>query len=436
MDLARIRHRMRESQEIVIVGAGQGGLSVSYFLAKSRINHVVLERGLIGDSWKSRRWDSFCLVTPNWSIKLPGAHYSGDAPDGFMPRDEFTDYLEIWANGFGAPVRTGVEVHRIRRDDAGARRFALETSAGPMSADIVVVATATYQKPSVPAVARDIADTCLQIHAEGYKNPTQAIGAAVLVVGSGQTGCQIAEDFLREGRRVFLSVGKTGRLPRRYRGRDCIEWQAEMGTLDRTPDMLETPDHRFKSDPHVSGRDGGATVSLNRFRKRGAVLLGRLRSASGDLLRFKDNLRECIDYADEFAAGVNASVDRHIESTGQIAPRHSPREIADEYWPAGLTAKSPETLSLSDSGIGTVIWATGFNFDFSWIDFPVVDASGYPRTESGASSVPGLFFCGLNWMTKRKSGILYGVEEDARAVADRIKKLKLAESGPAAWKVA
>ena len=427
---------MREFHDIVIVGAGQGGLSVSYFLARSRIAHVVLERGCIGDSWKSRRWDSFCLVTPNWSIKLPGAHYSGDVPDGFMPRDEFVDYLEAWAKGFGAPVRTGIDVRRIGRDFTGAGRFILDTSAGPMSAGMVVVATATYQKSSIPAAAREIPDACVQLHAERYKNPSQAGEGAVLVVGSGQTGCQIVEDFLRAGRKVYLSVGKTGRLPRRYRGKDCIEWQAEMGTLDRTPDMLETPGHRFKSDPHVTGRDGGATVSLNQFRKRGVTLLGRLKSASGGILRFEDSLRECIEYADEFASGVYASIDRHIQSTGQVAPSRAPCENADEYWPPGLNARSPEVLSLSESGIGTVIWATGFKFDFSWVEFPVTDSAGYPRTERGESSEPGLFFCGLNWMTKRKSGILYGVEDDARSVANKILKMQGAGSASTAREIA
>ncbi|MCY4460564.1 MAG: NAD(P)-binding domain-containing protein [Albidovulum sp.] len=423
---------MPEFHEIAIVGAGQGGLSVSYFLAMNRIEHLVLERGCIADSWKSRRWDSFCLVTPNWSIRLPGAHYSGDAPEGFMLRDDFVDYMEAWAKGFGAPVRTGIDVRRIGRDGSGSARFALETSAGPILADIVVVATATYQKPSLPAAARGLSDSCLQMHAEQYRNPVQSGDGAVLVVGSGQTGCQIVEDFLRAGQKVYLSVGKTGRLPRRYRGRDCIEWQAEMGTLDRTPDMLDSPGHRFRSDPHVTGRDGGATVSLNSFRKRGVSLLGRLRSAEGDLLRFEDSLGECIEYADEFATGVNESVDRHVRSTGRFAPDHDPRDDADDFWPPGRKANSLDNLSLSDAGIDTVIWATGFEFDFSWIDFPVTDSFGYPRTEAGASSEPGLFFCGLNWMTKRKSGILYGVGEDARTVAEKILKLRQEGSAPAA----
>ena len=281
------------------------------------------------------------------------------------------------------------------------------------------MATGTYQKPKVPAAAEKLPEGILQLHAESYKNPGQAADGAVLLVGSGQTGCQIAEDFLRAGRQIYLSVGRSGRLPRRYRGKDCLEWQAEMGTLDRTPDMLDGPTDRFKGDPHVTGRDGGSSVSLYGLHRRGALLLGRLVSAYGDALSFDGSLASNIAYADRFASDLSASVDAHIDATAQSAPA-TEQDPGNADWPPDIPVPDIRTLSLKNAGIGSVIWATGFDYDFSWIEFPVLDEWGYPVARNGATRVPGLFFCGLNWMTWRKSGILYGVAEDALAVSERI----------------
>ncbi len=415
MDGRPARGMTCESHEIVIVGAGQGGLSVSYFLRRAGIEHLVVDRAETAGAW-SRRWDSFCLVTPNWTVRLPGAQYAGAEPDGFMRRDEFVRYMRSWADGFGAPVRSGVEVTRIAEARTARRRFRIETSAGALAADAVVVATATYQTPRVPALARRLPPGVKQLHADSYRAPGQAEPGAVLVVGSGQTGCQVAEDFLRDGREVFLSVGRSGRLPRRYRGRDCLCWQAEMGTLDRTPDMLASPADRFLGDPHLTGRDGGASVSLYGFHRRGVRLLGRLRSVTGGTLGLDARLPESVFAADRFAAEVRESIDSHIARTGGSA-RPARAEPGDDDWPADEPVPTTPTVDLAASGIRTVVWATGFLHDFSWIEFPVTDSTGYPVTVGGSTRVPGLFFCGLNWMTRRKSGILYGVGEDARRVS-------------------
>lgn len=413
---------MPERCGAVVIGAGQGGLSTSYFLKAAGIEHVVLDRGGIGDSWKNRRWDSFCLVTPNWTIKLPGWKHGSLDPHGFVGRDEFVRRMEEWASDFSAPVRCCVEVSNLRSSSTGRSRFVLDTTAGDIEADAVVVATGTYQKPKVPAVAAKFPEGILQLHAESYKNPGQAADGAILLVGSGQTGCQIAEDFLRVGRQVYLSVSRSGRLPRRYRGKDCLEWQAEMGTLDRTPDMLDGPTDRFKGDPHVTGRDGGSSVSLYGLHRRGARLLGRLVSACGDALSFDGSLASNIAYADRFASDLNAAVDAHIDASAQAALA-AELDPANADWPQDVPVPDIRTLSLKDAGIGSVIWATGFDYDFSWIEFPVLDEWGYPVARNGATRVPGLFFCGLNWMTWRKSGILYGVSEDARAVSARIARV-------------
>ena len=410
---------MPKHHKAVIIGAGQAGLSVSYFLTKAGLPHVAFDKGTVANSW-SERWDSFSLVTPNWSINLPGHPYRGDDPNGFMPRDEFIDYMTQWAVGFDAPIRSGTTVNDITQHENG---FALATSAGPVTSQAVIVATSTHQHLKVPAVADCLPAHVTQMHAMSYKNPSQvAADQAVLVVGSGQTGCQIVEDLLRAGRTVYLCVGHTGRLPRRYRGRDCIAWQRDMKLLDRTPDMLESPAHRFVGDPHVSGRDGGTTISLHDFHRRGVTLLGRLENATDDNFLLGKTLSDELQFADAFAARFYASVDAYIADTNLDAPLPTTQELAGGPLDDDRPIEQLQTLNAVDAGISTVIWATGFSFDFSWIDFPVTDAFGYPVTQSGATSADGLYFCGLNWMTKRKSGILYGAADDAKIVADVVVK--------------
>ncbi|MCR9135699.1 MAG: NAD(P)-binding domain-containing protein [Alphaproteobacteria bacterium] len=416
---------MHEHHNVVIVGAGQGGLSVSYYLTKNAVPHILLDRGGVAHAWKAHRWDSFCLVTPNWSVDLPGLPYSGPDPSGFMPRDEFVAYMQRWADGFGAPVRAGVEVQRI---GPHGNRFELLTNNGTITANAVIVATATYQHPRIPKVASGIPSSIHQVHAEDYKSPEQCPEGAVLIVGSGQTGCQLVEDMLRAGRPVYLCVGRTGRLPRRYRGRDCLEWQRDMGLLDRTPDMLESPAERFLGDPHLTGRDGGGTVSLHDYAKRGVHLLGRLEGVDGNTMRFGDNLQDDMRYADEFSDDLMRRIDDHIAAAQINAPPPTDAELAGGPEAAEWSVETVDKLTFSAAGIRTVIWATGFTYDFSWIDYPVTDEMGYPVTQDGATEIDGLYFCGLNWMTKRKSGILYGVKDDAENVA-RLVQRQLSEDG-------
>ena len=411
------------TSDILIIGAGQAGLSVSYFLSQKNRNHLVVDKGGIGNAWKQHRWDSFCLVTPNWTIRLPGKIYAGDDPDGFMPRDEFVAYLEEWARSFDAPVESGVEIRHLARQDG---MFRAETRNGDVfAAEKVVVATATYQKPRIPALAGDLPAHITHIHAENYKNVDQLGDGATLVVGSGQTGCQIVEDLLRAGRKVFLAVGSNGRLPRRYRGRDCLYWQEQMQLLERTPDMLATPKDRFKGDPHVSGRDRGTTINLRSFAARGCVLTGRLASVSGNLASFNPDLADSLKMADDYAADFLMKVDAHIEAHNLDAPTESKasleeRSILSVDDPGAKAIRAPAQLDMDAQNIKTIIWATGFSFDFSWIEGLETDASGYPVTHDGKSSVENLYFCGLNWMRKRKSGIIYGVGEDAEIVASKL----------------
>jgi len=424
---------MKARHDVVVVGAGQAGLATSYFLTRSGIDHLVVERGEIANAWIADRWDTFCLVTPNWTITLPGATYEGPDPDGFMLRDEFVACMRNWAASFGAPVETGVDVARISGEPGD---FRLETSRGPIAARVVVVATATYQRPRAMPLRERISPRLRQLQASEYRNPGALPDGAVLVIGSGQTGCQLAEELKEAGRDVYLSVGRAGRLPRRYRGRDCIYWQREMGWLDRTPDFLERPELRFRGDPHVTGKNGGHTISLHKFREDGIRLLGHLSGADEDVLHFADDLAANLRFADDYASDFYQSVDDHIARSGVEAPDPSAAELAGGPADQASTISSPRTLDLNRQGVASVIWATGFTYDFSWIEFPVLDEMGYPLTDRGVTSSAGLYFMGLNWMTRRKSGIIYGVAEDARHVSAHIAShLRHAETLPPAGAV-
>lgn len=404
--------------EVIIVGAGQAGLSTSYCLSGLGIDHTVLERGVLGDSWSTRRWDSFTLVTPNWTIRLPGAEYRGPDPDGFMGRDEFTAYLASWAESFVCPVRTGVGATGLGPGRNG--RLRVDTTDGPLEAPVVVVATGTMQTPRRPEFAALVSSRVRQLDAETYRNPQDLAPGTVLVVGSGQTGGQIADDLRLSGRRVLLSVGGAGRVPRRYRGRDCIAWLAELGFFDRTPDMLESPAQRFRAEAQASGRDGGRTIGAHRFLGDGVELLGKMTAADGEKMRFADDLRRNIESADEFSRTFRKNVDALVKSKGIDAPLPSAEELEGEAPDGDWSVPHIPAIDLRKQNVTAVIWATGFSFDFSWIGFPVLDDTGYPVTDRGATTVPGLYFMGLNWMVKRKSGLLYGVGDDARHVADRI----------------
>ena len=412
--------------DAVVVGAGQGGLAVSWFLTRLGIGHIVLERSSIASSWRERRWDSFWTVTPNWSIALPGAEYAGGDPDGFLTRDELVRHFERWAESFDAPVRCGVEVRRVRRSGDG---FEVETSGGACRARNVVVATGTYQTPHIPPVAGRLPGRLKQIAADDYKRPDMLPPGGVMVVGAGQTGCQIAEELHEAGREVWLCVGRAGRLPRRWRGRDCIAWQRDMGYLDRTPDMLESPEARFRADPHLTGRNGGYTLSLHDFHRRGIRLLGRLTGCDGERASFDGGLHAGMRFADEFADRITGEFDRHIRERGIDAPPPTAEELAGGPPADGAMPDMLRELDLAAGGIGSVVWATGYRHDFSWIEAPVLDGAGYPVAPGGVSACPGLYFAGLNWMTWRKSGILWGVGEDARSVARHLAGWRGACSG-------
>ena len=408
---------IKSTYDVVVIGAGQGGISTSYFLTQAGVDHVVLERGEIANAWIRDRWDSFCMATPNWTITLPGAAYAGPEPNAFMSRDDFVAHMHNWARSFSAPVRTGVDVISIAGEPG---QFRLMTSSGPLTAKAVVVATATFQKPRLLPCRSQLSERLTQLQANEYRNPQGLPDGAVLVIGSAQSGSQITEELSEAGREVYLSVGQSGRLPRRYRGKDCVSWQREMGWLDRTPDFFKRPEDRFRSDPHLSGTKGGHTVSMHMFRQDGIHLIGRIAAAEGEIIFLDDDLEKNMRLADEYALNFYQAVDDHIVRAGLSEPDPVACELAGGPASDAWTVSAPTALDLKQANITSVIWATGFVYDFSWVEFPVVDAMGYPVTDHGATSVAGLYFNGLNWMTRRKSGIIYGVGEDARRVTEHI----------------
>jgi putative flavoprotein involved in K+ transport len=401
---------MTDRIEVVVVGAGQAGLAVSRELTQEGVEHVVLERDRVGQTWRGR-WDSFCLVTPNWFVQLPGHPYDGDDPDGFMPRDEIVAYLERYAAGFEAPVREGIEVTALRQGDDG--RLMLETSAGQIAAGTVVLSTGAYQRPHRPAGAATLPAGLLQIDVEDYRNPAELPAGPVLVVGSGQSGCQITEELYHAGREVFLACGRAPWFPRRLGDRDLAWWGLETGFLDAPLSSLPTPAARLAANVQATGARGGHDLHYRTLRKLGVTLLGHFVGADGQHARFAPDLGESVAWGDERNVHLMGLVRELVAERGIPLP-----EIPE---PEPFDADAPEELSLS--GFGAVVFAGGFRPDYaSWVRFPgAFDEFGFPVHEEGASTVvPGLYFVGVHFLRKRKSSLLNGVGEDAAIVARQI----------------
>jgi putative flavoprotein involved in K+ transport len=399
---------------VVVVGGGQAGLSASYCLQQRGIDHVVLEANRVGWEWRTRRWDSFCLVTPNWQCRLPGFPYQGPDPDGFMVRDEIVRYLQEYVASFHPPLREGVLVTRLRRDATGL--FELSTSAGSLTAHQVVVATGPYHAPSIPRLAERLPADVVQMHSGEYRNPEQLPDGAVLVVGTGQSGCQIAEDLHLAGRAVHLAVGGAPRVARFYRGRDCVAWLDEMGHYAKGIDAFADADAvRMRANHYVTGRDGGRDIDLRAFAKDGMRLYGRLVDVRDTVLGFADDLKADLDNADAVAEGIKDAIDTHIAACGIQAPeegRYTPLWEPDD--------DHPRTLDLREAGVTAVLWATGFVRDHRWIEVPVFDGRGYPMHWRGATSCPGLYFLGLPWQHSWGSGRFEAVGRDAEFLAGHI----------------
>jgi len=409
--------------DTLLIGAGQAGLCVSYHLTRRGRPHLVIEREGIGSSWRSRRWDSFCLVTPNWTLQLPGFAYRGDDPHGFLARDEIVRYLEAYARSFDAPVELGIAAERLSRAADGSG-YRVETDRGPIEAANVVVTVGSFHRPSRPAFAEAIAPAVRQLHSSQYRNPAALPAGAVLVVGSAQSGCQIAEELNQAGRRVFLALGTAGRFPMRYRGRDTDAWLADMGAFDEGFADPADPVERTRPNPHASGKNGGHSLNLRRFARDGITLVGRATAAQGSRLSFACDVNQRVAAADDFSRDMMRRIDDYIAANGIQAPAAN-ADNTDDGGPVGAPLGGPplpeiRSLDLEAEGITSIVWATGYACDFDWIDLPVTDARGHPIQDRGVSAFPGLYFCGLHWMYSLKSGLLFGVGEAARGVIDHL----------------
>jgi putative flavoprotein involved in K+ transport len=403
----------REHFPVAIVGGGQSGLSLSYYLKQRGIEHVVLEKRGAVHTWRTQRWDSFCLVTPNWQCKLPGWEYAGPDPHGFMKRDEIIDYLEGFVKHVDAPLRSGVTVQRVAPAARGG--FEIAASQGGFSADQVVVASGGYHLPIIPRLAERLPSSLLQIHSEQYRNPAALPAGKVLVVGNGQSGAQIAEDLHLAGRQVILATGDAPRCARFYRGKDVVDWLADMSYYDMP--VQEHPLRegvRDNTNHYVTGRDGGRDIDLRKFAKEGMELYGLLTGLDGDTLLFAPDLRSNLDHADRIYNGINAAIDKHIEKAGIKAPP------ASSYTPVWEPAAERTRLSLREAGIGAVIWCIGFQPDFGWLDVPVFNGRGHPSHVRGVTAQRGLYFIGLPWLHTWGSGRFSGVARDALYLAEQI----------------
>ncbi|MFF1692427.1 flavin-containing monooxygenase [Streptomyces sp. NPDC058257] len=401
-----------EETEVVVVGAGQAGVAASEHLGAHGVPHVVLERHRIAERWRSERWDSLVANGPAWHDRFPGLEFTDVDPDGFASKEQVAEYFAAYAEKIGAPVRCGVEVTDVRRH-TGRPGFRVETSQGSIDARFVVVATGAFQRPVFPPIVPDGAVRA-QIHSSDYRNPEQLPEGSVLVVGAGSSGVQIADELRRSGRRVFLSVGPHDRPPREYRGRDFCWWLGVLGLWD-----AQTPP---KGAEHVtiavSGARGGHTVDFRALAADGIELLGMTASFEDGVLSFAPDLATNIALGDEKYLGLLRAADEYVERNGLDLPEEPDAHVLG---PDPECVTDPrQALDLAEAGVTSIVWATGFATDYSWLDVDAFDEKGRPQQRRGISSEPGVYFLGLPWLSRRGSSFIWGVWHDARYVADHI----------------
>jgi putative flavoprotein involved in K+ transport len=398
---------------VVIIGGGQAGLSMSHCLKERGIAHLVFEKHRLAEAWRSQRWDSFCLVTPNWQCRLPGFDYPGDDPHGFMKKDEIVRYLEAYARSFNPPLHEGIAVSRLRRQESGG--FEVSTDMGDFTADQVVVATGGYHIPKIPRFAERFSPAIHQVPSAEYRDSASLPPGEVLIVGTGQSGCQIAEDLHLAGRRAHLCVGGAPRTARRYRGKDVVEWLDLMGYYNMPVHEHPLKERvRAKANHYVTGRDGGRDIDLRKFALEGMQLYGRLQGVQGTMLEFADDLKRNLDNADAVAASIKATIDKYIASAGHEAPVEAP------YQPVWEPTAETRQLDYVAANITTIIWSIGYRTDYRWVEIPVFDGKGYPSHQRGVTNVAGVYFLGLPWQYTWGSGRFSGVAQDARFLADCI----------------
>ncbi|MGQ4618416.1 MSMEG_0569 family flavin-dependent oxidoreductase [Nocardia sp. R7R-8] len=402
-----------EHHDVIVIGGGQAGLSVSWHLAAQGIDHVVLERDTIAHEWHDSRWENFTLVTPNWQCVLPGYRYDGPDPHGFMRRGEVYEWLRRYVDTFDPPVREHIAVlSLVPAPDGG---FDIKTTTGPLHADQVVVATGGYHVPIVPRFAEKLPASIHQLHSAQYRSAAHLPDGAVLVVGTGQSGAQIAEDLHRDGRRVHLAAGDAPRVARFYRGRDCVAWLHDMGHYDIP--IQEQPGglgKRENTNHYVTGRDGGRDIDLRQFALEGMALYGRMTDVRNGTAHFAPTLEKSLDAADAVAESIKDSIDAYI------ARMHIDAPTQPRYVPVWRPEHEITEVDLASHNITSVIWSVGYRTDYRWLRVGVFDGEGHPCHNRGVTATPGLYFLGLPWLHTWGSGRFAAIARDAEYLADRI----------------
>lgn len=401
-----------EKVDTLVVGAGQAGVAMSEHLSNNGVPHLVVERDRIAERWRTGRWDSLVANGPAWHDRFPGMEFSGTDPDAFAPKEVVADYFVAYAEQIKAPIRCGVEVKQVTRntDRAG---FRVETSDGVIEANSVVAATGPFQRPVIPPVVPEDADI-MQIHSHDYRNPQQLPEGAVLVVGAGSSGTQIADELVRAGRRVYLSVGPHDRPPRRYRGRDNVWWLGVLGKWDAAA-MEPGTEHVTIA---VSGARGGDTVDFRRLAAQGMTLVGLTKSYKDGVVSFQPDLADNIARGDANYLSLLDEADAYVARNGLDLPEEpEARDIGPD--PDCVTNPILE-LDLAEAGVTSIVWATGFAVDYSWLKVDAFDEDGKPVHQRGVSAEPGIYFLGLPWLSRRGSSFIWGVWHDAKHLADQI----------------
>ncbi len=408
-----MNEQQRKHYPVIIIGGGQAGLSASYYLQQKDIDHLVIEKNDALNSWKYQRWDSFSLVTPNWQCALPGHPYEGNDPHGFMVKDEIIDYLNVFEKKVNAPIKAHTAVTKVVAENSGV--LEVSTDNNVYSASHIIVATGGYGEPIIPRMAERVPREVYQLHSEQYKNSEQLPEGAVLVVGSGQSGAQIAEDLLIAGRKVFLATGNAPRCARFYRGRDVVDWLADMKYYD-----MPVEEHPLKegvrdnTNHYVTGRDGGRDIDLRAFAMKGMELFGALEDFETGTFRFSPSLKNNLDAADSTYNNINKRIDAYIDQQCIEAP------AGKCYEPLWHPMEERETLALASSGIQSILWCIGFKTNYSWLDVPIFNGRGYPLHKRGVTTHPGVYFLGLPWQHTWGSGRFSGIARDADYICDQI----------------
>jgi putative flavoprotein involved in K+ transport len=410
---------MNEQIDIAIIGAGHAGLTMSYSLNQIGREHLILERGRVGERWRSERWDSFHFQFPNWTIELPGYKYQVEDPDDFAPGQEVVRFLDGYADFINAPVRCGVSVESLEQVSPEGR-FLIQTQNGSIEAETVVIATGPFQRASIPPLRTAIPAVIFQVHSCEYRNPDQLPPGAILVVGAGSSGCQITEDLIQSGRRVYLSVGRHRRVPRRYRGHDFSWWGSTMGLWEHTVDMLPSPQAKYDPLPLLTPANGGHDVDLRRMANDGVTLVGRLQTINGSVTTIANDLQKNLAEGDRRLIEYKKNVDSFIGKSGLNVPEET--FTNEQITEPEEVVRPLLELDLKACGISSIIWATGFRYDFDWVKLPIFDDTGEPVHRRGVTNVPGLFFLGIKWLYKRKSHFMLkaGPAEDAAYIAELI----------------